>query len=129
MKKYNVNFWSQYDFTKICRLFDGNDCIELTSEDFLEILEYESLTHNYAWHDLADCQTFDTMEEAKAVFEEIKSKCNIRVLTSRKIKNGIEADVRCDMCELTIEEFDEDGDLIGSESIEFYAEKLILIRE
>ena len=121
MTKYIIYFWKHHDFTKACGFFDDNDCIKFDTDYFYDSLMDEDNTHGQA-----DCQTFDTIEEAKAVFEEIKSKCNIRVLTSRRIKNGIEADIRVDMCEIAADEFDEDGDLIGSESIEFYTKELTI---
>ena len=124
MKKYNVYFWVQHDFPFI-NLYYEFDRNTLSADDFYERLMEEDNTHGQA-----ECVTFNTLEDAQVYFEKLKSNCKSRVLTSKKFsKNGevkgIEVEVRCDMCELEVEEYD-DEDFISSESVEFYVKGLTI---
>ena len=129
IEKYVVYFWLQHDF-KCSDFYDDNNSIRYNSIEFQErIMEEEN------GYGQADCYTFNNLDDAKAFFEEMKKKCKLRVLQSKNTYssqdnsiNGLEVDLRVDMCSLEIEKYivydDGDKDFISSKIREFHTENI-----
>lgn len=121
IEKKVVYFWLQYNF-KCSDYYYDNNSIRYNSIEFFEKIVKEN------GYRKADCYTFSNPDDAKAFFEEMKSKCKLSVLQSTNTYKHLNVELIVDMCSLEVEKYkiDNDGneDFISSKVIEFYTESI-----